>query len=42
MGKNILLVIGNGFDRAHSMNTSYSDILKFIWARIYINGELSS
>lgn len=37
MGKNILLVIGNGFDRAHSMNTSYSDILKFIWARIYIN-----
>ena len=37
MGKNILLVIGNGFDRAHSMNTSYSDILEFIWTRIYIN-----
>ena len=37
MGKNILLVIGNGFDRAHSMNTSYSDILKFIWTRICIN-----
>lgn len=37
MDKNILLVIGNGFDRAHSMNTSYSDILKFIWTRLYTN-----
>lgn len=37
MGKNILLVIGNGFDRAHSMNTSYPDILKFIWTRIHTN-----
>ena len=37
MEKSILLVIGNGFDRAHSMNTSYSDILKFIWTRIYTN-----
>lgn len=37
MEKNILLVIGNGFDRAHSMNTSYSDILEFIWTRIHTN-----
>lgn len=37
MEKNILLVVGNGFDRAHGVNTSYTDILEFIWRMIQIN-----
>ena len=35
--KNMLLVIGNGFDRAHGMDTTYEDILHFIWGRINTN-----
>lgn len=37
MSPNILLVIGNGFDKAHGMKTSYIDILNFIWTMIDIN-----
>lgn len=37
MSPNVLLVIGNGFDKAHGMKTSYIDILNFIWTMININ-----
>lgn len=37
MSPNVLLVIGNGFDKAHDMKTSYIDILNFIWTMININ-----
>lgn len=37
LSPNMLLVIGNGFDKAHGMKTSYIDILNFIWTMIDIN-----
>lgn len=37
MSNDVLLVIGNGFDKAHGMKTDYKDVLNFIWNRLEVN-----
>ena len=32
---NRLVIIGNGFDLAHGLKTSYNDFLDFLWEKIY-------
>ncbi|WP_160070260.1 AbiH family protein [Sphingobacterium bovisgrunnientis] len=32
---NRLIIIGNGFDLAHGLPTSYSHFIKYIWSNIF-------
>lgn len=34
---NRLVLIGNGFDLAHGLETSYKDFIEYLWSNIYEN-----